>query len=184
MTRDLPVLSQPQIKEIPGHVGYAATGDGRILSRWKLAGRHGYVLTKTFQRILRSHPARDGRLVLKLPAHTTMLRVHRLVLLAFKGPCPAGLEGCHNNGRFEDNRICNLRWDTHASNCEDRTEHGQWMPAKGERNGFAKFTETDILTIRSRRQNGETLAAIAGDYKANPSTIGYIVRGNTWKHVL
>ena len=38
--------------------------------------------------------------------------VHRLVLMAFSGPCPDGMVGCHNNGKAGDNRPENLRWDT------------------------------------------------------------------------
>lgn len=50
--------------------------------------------------------------------------VHRLMLSAFHGPAPEGQEGCHGNGIKTDNRIENLRWDTHSSNCEDLVRHG------------------------------------------------------------
>ncbi|MGB0971438.1 MAG: NUMOD4 motif-containing HNH endonuclease [Mycobacterium sp.] len=49
--------------------------------------------------------------------------VHRLVLTAFVGPCPDGMEGCHNNGDASDNRIANLRWDTRANNGADKRRH-------------------------------------------------------------
>lgn len=49
--------------------------------------------------------------------------VHRLVLEAFSGPCPEGLEACHNDGNKLNNRLDNLRWDTHRSNCIDRELH-------------------------------------------------------------
>jgi hypothetical protein len=51
--------------------------------------------------------------------------VHHLVLSAFVGPMPEGLEGCHNNGDPADNRLTNLRWDTRASNCLDTLKHGR-----------------------------------------------------------
>ena len=47
-------------------------------------------------------------------------KVHRLVLEAFSGPCPVGMEACHNNGDRLDNRRENLRWDTHFNNCAER----------------------------------------------------------------
>jgi hypothetical protein len=50
--------------------------------------------------------------------------VHRLVLIAFVGPCPDGMEGCHNNGVPSDNRLENLRWDTRKANMADAIEHG------------------------------------------------------------
>ena len=34
--------------------------------------------------------------------------VHTLVLMAFVGPCPEGMEGCHKNGIRNDNRVTNL----------------------------------------------------------------------------
>jgi hypothetical protein len=50
--------------------------------------------------------------------------VHRLVLMAFRGPAPEGTIGCHNNGVKTDNRLENLRWDTYAANMEDSLRHG------------------------------------------------------------
>lgn len=34
--------------------------------------------------------------------------VHRLILLAFRGPCPIGMEDAHLNSNAKDNRIENL----------------------------------------------------------------------------
>lgn len=50
--------------------------------------------------------------------------VHTLVLEAFVGPCPEGLEACHNNGDHADNTLGNLRWDTRSENAKDKTRHG------------------------------------------------------------
>ena len=50
--------------------------------------------------------------------------LHRLVLEAFVGPCPEGMEGCHNNGDPSDNRLENLRWDTRSGNRYDSVRHG------------------------------------------------------------
>jgi hypothetical protein len=56
--------------------------------------------------------------------------VHRLVLEAFVGKCPEGMEGCHNNNISNDNRIENLRWDTHENNNKDRKRHGTYKTGK------------------------------------------------------
>lgn len=50
--------------------------------------------------------------------------VHRLVLTAFVGPCPPGMEGCHNDGDPTNNSPGNLRWDYHQSNMHDKRRHG------------------------------------------------------------
>ena len=42
-----------------------------------------------------------------------------MVIHAFVGPTPPGMEICHNNGIHADNRLKNLRFDTHAANMED-----------------------------------------------------------------
>lgn len=42
--------------------------------------------------------------------------VHILMLEAFVGPCPPGHESFHVNDVQWDNRIINLRWDTHSAN--------------------------------------------------------------------
>lgn len=50
--------------------------------------------------------------------------VHRLVLTAFRGPCPPGQEGCHGPLGSLENRLTNLRWDTHSENACDMARHG------------------------------------------------------------
>lgn len=52
------------------------------------------------------------------------LQVAPLVLAAFVGPRPSGLECCHNNGISTDDRLVNLRWDTRSSNMLDKVKHG------------------------------------------------------------
>jgi hypothetical protein len=45
--------------------------------------------------------------------------VHDLVLLAFVGAKPAGLEVCHGDGVKTNNRLSNLRYDTRSANALD-----------------------------------------------------------------
>lgn len=51
-------------------------------------------------------------------------RVHQLVLEAFVGPCPPGMEGCHWDDNKENNTLTNLRWDTHSANGLDAVRNG------------------------------------------------------------
>lgn len=55
--------------------------------------------------------------------------VHVLVLNAFVGPCPPGLECCHGDGKPARNEVDNLRWDTRLANVRDMIRHGtaQWQ---------------------------------------------------------
>lgn len=75
----------------------------------------------------KSHPnVRSGHPQIHLGRHgrRRMAYVHRLVLLAFVGPCPPGMEACHNDGNPTNNTLANLRWATRADNNLDRVRHG------------------------------------------------------------
>jgi len=50
---------------------------------------------------------------------------HRLVLLAFVGPLPAGMVTRHLNGDPADNRFSNLAYGTQAENVIDMMRHGR-----------------------------------------------------------
>jgi hypothetical protein len=52
--------------------------------------------------------------------------IHHLVLEAFVGERPSGTEACHNDGNSANNRLDNLRWDTHKNNMKDADRHGKF----------------------------------------------------------
>lgn len=87
----------------------------------------GDVFSVRAGRNLRPRPEGDGHtsVVLCLGGRREPWLTHRLILTAFKGPCPDGLEGCHNNGVPDDNRLENLRWGTRSENTYDKIEHGR-----------------------------------------------------------
>lgn len=47
-----------------------------------------------------------------------------------------------------------------------------------------RLTEEDVLRIRSRRREGETLWGIAKDYNTSAANISNICTGKSWKHVI
>lgn len=49
--------------------------------------------------------------------------LHDLVLAAFHGPKPKGLQACHNDGDKLNNHFSNLRYDTCQANIDDRERH-------------------------------------------------------------
>lgn len=57
-------------------------------------------------------------------------RVHRLVLEAFVGPCPIGMEALHNNDIANDNCLSNLRWGTKSENIRDAVQNGNHRNAR------------------------------------------------------
>ena len=70
------------------------------------------------------HPDRRSSVNLSKGDHQATMLIHRLVLYAFVGDRPTGAEGCHGNGDAADNRLSNLRWDTHPANEQDKIRHG------------------------------------------------------------
>lgn len=77
--------------------------------------------------------------------------VHLLVLEAFVGPCPEGLEGCHANDVKSDNRLTNLRWDTRSANTYDRIRNGNHYSArKTECDNGHPFTEENTYLSPGR----------------------------------
>jgi len=50
--------------------------------------------------------------------------VHTLVAEAFIGPCPAGMEVCHRDGKKDNNAVTNLYYGTRSQNMLDKVRHG------------------------------------------------------------
>ena len=126
----------------------------------------------------------DGyRYIALPPAWRLHIGVHRLVLMAFIGPEPAGCECCHNNGIRDDNRLENLRWDTSAGNQHDRVKHGTAPSNPGERNGMARLDEKRIRVIRILCGAGFDQRAVAEMFKCRQPAISRIASGKRWGHV-
>lgn len=119
-------------RDIPGYEeAYQASDDGRVRSLTRIVPRlfadgrvvmgrfNGRVLTgsvnkKTGYRMVAV--SRNGR--------RRMRPVHTLVLEAFAGCRPEGMEGCHRDGTRTNNHISNLYWGTHTENIQDAVRHG------------------------------------------------------------
>lgn len=111
-------------KPIPEFEGYEVSNQGRVRSYY-LFGPGSRVANKP-QRILKPTLSKDGYLVVGLRGKITP--IHKVVALAFIGPYPDGMEVCHNNGQHTDNRLANLRYDTHYNNMVDFTRHNKrWV---------------------------------------------------------
>ena len=81
-----------------------------------------------------------------------MCQVHVLVLTAFVGPCPPGMQGCHGDGNRGDPRLSNLRWDTPAGNMRDQYRHGTRVA--GDHHPAAKLSDAEVAEIRRRHAAG------------------------------
>lgn len=113
---------------VVGYEGlYEVSDQGRIKSlEKKVFYKDGRVRTNP-ERIRDPKPGPNGRFQLKM-VHPDKpdknLLLHRMVLEAFVGPCPEGMECLHKNDNPEDNRLVNLRWGTRSENQLDRVKNG------------------------------------------------------------
>lgn len=163
------------MKDIPGYDGlYAATKDGKIWSH-------------TTKKFLRSYVNDSNHLVVRLSKNgvkkTKMS--HRLVLEAFVGPCPEGMECCHNDGNPANNKLENLRWDTRSANHQDAVKHGTHSGFRcGTLVGNSVLDETKVQWIRFlHRHKLFTIRELAELFNVFRTTIDNVVARRTWKHV-
>lgn len=145
----------------------------RILRSWKykgstrplkLASTHGY-----------SH------IGVYIGGRQRTLKIHRLVLEAFVGPCPKGCEARHLNGNRADNRLTNLAWGTKTENAVDRADHG--TQCRGETHGRAKLTAYDVRKIREKYATGVRQIDLAKEFGINQTKISNVVNHKSWRHV-
>ena len=101
-------------KSIPGHKHYEASNLGNIRS---VGSRQG-------GRILKKYLAKRGYEQVSL-GRERKLYVHQIILLAFIGPRPEGMEARHLDGNRANNGLNNLKYGTRAENCADRLKHGR-----------------------------------------------------------
>lgn len=160
-------------KQVPGHPEFFVSDTGRVFSvasgkfkelqRW--ANNQGYL------RVCIRHKG----------TKYLAQKVHRLVCLAFNGPCPVGMECSHMDGDNQNNNYKNLQWMSSKDNNALRREHGTLR--LGSKVHTAKLTEADIPSIRRRIANKERLKSIASDYGVKPKTIYSIQIGRNWTQV-
>ncbi len=109
-------------------------------------------------------------------------KVHTLVLNAFVGPCPEGMECCHNDGDFTNNYVDNLRWDTHQENQRDMVKHGTTNFMPGEIHPNAKLTVEQVREIRKMYASGEWSQKRLAEH-FGVSSIQSILEGKVWRTV-
>ena len=166
-----PVVCGVVFKDVVGFPGYCVGDDGSIWSRhrgeWapmKLTLDRGGYLRVSFMKNRRN----------------VNRAVSKIVLEAFVGPPPNGMEACHFPDRSRtNNRLGNLRWDTRTGNMADQLIHG--TRSRGEKVNGSKLSKSDVASIREARSKGEQYADIALRYPVGKSEIGCICRNEVWR---
>lgn len=106
-------------RSVPGFEGLYEVSDAGLIRSTPRRGTSGGL------RRLRIEERTGYQLVtLNRPGMQRTMRVHTIVLTAFVGPRPDGMESRHLNGVPADNRLANLAWGTHGENNRDQVAHG------------------------------------------------------------
>lgn len=149
-------------KQIPEFPGYSVTEDGSIFG---LRG-HQLICRKDSEGYLEARLHRKGRIFYK--------KVHRLVLEAFAGPCPAGYECAHKDHNPSNNRSENLEWVTHEINMQQSVAAGR------KKHGPVKLNPQAALVIRHMkgRIGSRKLARL---YGVTPKSIRKVWDNASWR---
>lgn len=176
------MLTPESWKEIPGYEGaYSVSDHGRVRSEARWVKSRSMRPVK--ERILKLTKNPDGYYTVTLATQNICRTwvVHRLVLLAFIGPCD--LLGCHWDGNPSNNHLDNLRYGTVQDNEDDMVRHG--TRARGETHGVSVLTEVQVMEVRAalptwQRGMGNHFSKKFG---VSPSLISLIKHNKGWSHV-
>ena len=169
-------------RDIPGYEGsYQVSSLGRVRSLPRMVP----VLNSTSGEVAYARPCpgmilrqavcdRAGHVSVHLGKYTRGIPVHQLVMLAFHGAPPPGMEAMHLNGNPRDNRPENLRYGTHSENMIDMYRIGK---------GNLKLTPEEVRQIRFGLYCGWSPRELAEAYGVSSSCIRAIMKGRRYAWV-
>lgn len=108
--------------------------------------------------------------------------LHRMVAIAHI-PNPKGLPIVnHIDGNKSNNSSANLEWSTYAGNNKHAYDTGL-KSAKGEKNGYSKLSESEVLEMRRLSSSGFSNTEIGEKFGIHRVTVGEICRRKLWSHI-
>ena len=159
---------------------YVVGDDGSVWSRYKGIGKNCY-LSDDWTRLSPTSD-KDGYLiaVLRFNGNSYTKKVHQLVCEAVYGPCPLGMEVCHNDNNPSHNDYWNLRYDTDKGNQADRVIYG--TDHNGEKSPNAKSTWIKTGEIREKYASGHySYRRLGLEYGMCAGNVYRIVKNLMWK---
>lgn len=108
-------------------------------------------------------------------------KAHRYSYMLHKGPIPNGMHVCHKCDEPSCVNPDHLFIGTRNENMRDMAEKGR--SAHGARHGMAKLSIEQVREIRAKRDNGQSMRAIAAEYGVSGGRISEIVHRKSWRRV-
>lgn len=175
-------------KDIPGYEGvYQVSSLGRVKSCARLIADTTGRVRRWAERILVATPGSHGYPMVHLMSGNRPDRrtVHRLVAEAFlPAPSMPDMQVNHKDGSRSNNSAQNLEWVTRRGNLQHAAAMGRLAHprAKGAENGNARWTEAEVMRVRSMYPS-KSMKAIAAETGIPFTTVRRMVRRITWGHV-
>lgn len=168
-----------EYRDIPGFPGYKVGNDGTVWSCVIKGSKKSRLGDQWRQLRITKQGGGYGKVYLGRRKNKW---VHRLVLEAFVGMRPDGMECCHNDGDPTNNHVSNLRWGTPKENNGDKVMHGTHI--FGENQNGAKLTEWQVRNLRAwYAAGGLTFKQLADQFGVSETAARLIVRQQRWRHV-
>jgi hypothetical protein len=159
---------------------YEVSDQGRVrsLDREVPNGRGGVLRLKGKELRWRINPHRGGYATVApcRAGRNSWCYVHLLVLEAFVGPCPDGMQAAHGDGDVMNNALSNLRWATPPDNANDRKLHGT------NRNMPYSLTDEQVVEIKRRYRRGLGVQ-LGAEFGITNKMVWNIMHGKSYKHV-
>lgn len=168
------MMESIEFKDVPGFPGYRVGTDGSVwgsgrtdrkpvLRRLKTFGAHGYCQVHLFSCGKRH-----------------MYYVHRLVMAAFVGECPKGMEVLHGDNDRANNNLKNLKYGTRKDNMDDQRRHGTLC--RGARRWNAVLDDDKVREMRSM-VGARPTKEIASIFGITPRGVRSVISRRNWNHI-
>lgn len=182
MAENQPNTRFVNVQDFPG---YRVGTDGSVWSRWQLRGAgktRRCVLEDVWRHLRTDMNKRTDHLRVSLFRDGKSYKrwIHHLVLVAFEGPRPSGLECRHINGSPADNHLGNLKWGTKKENAADRKLHG--TEQQGEIHYNSILSEIEVKEMREMHRQGSKVAHIARHFGRRWDTTWRAMH-TSWQHI-
>jgi hypothetical protein len=164
-------------KAVPGYEGFYEISDlGRVRRITVIGESIGKILlpdiTKGYSRVtLCRDNVHDRR------------QVHHLVMEAFVGPRPKGMEVNHKRGVINGNALDNLEYVTRRQNALHAYGVLGKKSQQGSQHGRSKITEEIARAIFQARQECKSLNDISAKFGVCIATVSMIANKKIWKHI-